>query len=91
MIYLGQPKAIVMCRITNNFRGHHLNNQNILYIDDYLAVTCSKGKLIVRSYPMKINIKSSTLLKRISVDIFRFIHPHCGPCSFASLGYLLKS
>ena len=75
---LGHPGSSMMRRIIENSQGHELKNQNILLSNEYPCVTCSQGKLIVRSSHTKVKFEFPIFLERVHGDICGPIHPSCG-------------
>ena len=76
---LGHPGSSMMRRIIENSQEHELKNQNILLSHEYPCVTCSQGKLIVRSSHTKVKFEFPIFLERVHGDICGPIHPPCGP------------
>ena len=68
-----------MRKIIENSCGHSLKCQQIPQSKDFSCGACSKGKLIIRLSPRKIESESLTFLERIQGDIYGPIHSPCGP------------
>ena len=69
---LGHSRTIMMRRIIKNSHVHPLKNHKILLPNDYPCAAYSQGKLVIKSFPSKVIVKSSSFLQRIQGDI-------CGP------------
>jgi hypothetical protein len=69
----------MMRRIIENSHKHPLKNQKIILPSDYPRAACSQGKLVIKSSPSKVIIKSPSFLQRIQWDICGPIHPPCWP------------
>ncbi|GJZ07345.1 disease resistance CC-NBS-LRR class family protein [Tanacetum coccineum] len=77
---LGHPGSTMTKRIVENTHGHPLKDQKFPKIDKVpLCTSCSLGKLIARSSPLKVENESPMFLERIQGDICGLIHPPCGP------------
>lgn len=76
---LGHPGSIMMRQIIENSCGHTLKCKQIPQSHDFSCTACSKGKLIIRPSPSKVESESLTFLERIQGDICGPIHPSCGP------------
>ena len=75
---LGHLAPSMMWRIIEHSHEHPLKNQKILLPNEYSYVTCSQGKLIVRSSFSKVTYESLVFLERKHRDICGPIHPPCG-------------
>ena len=62
-----------------NSNGNPLTSKQILVIDGYTCVACSKGKLIIRPSFTNVTFESPAFLERIQGDICGPIHPHSRP------------
>ena len=78
----------MMRRIVQNSNGHPLTSKQILVIDSYTCVACSKGKLIIIPSFTKVTFESLAFLESIQGDICGPIHPPSRPfCYFMVLTY----
>ena len=83
---LGHPEISMMRRIVQNSNGHPLTSKQILVIDGYTCVACSKGKLIIRPSFTKVTFESLAFLESMQGDICGPIHPRSRPfCYFMVL------
>ncbi|GJX99552.1 disease resistance CC-NBS-LRR class family protein [Tanacetum coccineum] len=79
-VVLSHPGSTMMKRIVENTHGHPLKDQKFPKIDKVtLCTSCSLGKLIARSLPLKVKNESPMFLERIQGDICGLIHLPCGP------------
>ncbi|GKA59382.1 retrovirus-related pol polyprotein from transposon TNT 1-94 [Tanacetum coccineum] len=70
----------MMKRIVKNTHEHPLKDQKSPKIDKVpLCTSCSLGKLIARSSPLKVENESPMFLERIQGNICGPIHPPCRP------------
>ncbi|GJU76928.1 retrovirus-related pol polyprotein from transposon TNT 1-94 [Tanacetum coccineum] len=75
-VVLGHPGSTMMKKIVENTHGHPLKDQKFSKIDKVsLCTSCSLGKLIARSSPLKVENESPMFLERIQDDICGLIHP----------------
>lgn len=76
---LGHPGYIMMRKLIENSCGHQLMSRGIIQSNKFSCSSCSQGKLIIRSSPIKIGNGSISFLERTHGDIYGSIHPSCGP------------
>ena len=69
---LGHPGLRMMQNIVKNANGHNLKTKEFPNQEDFLCLTCAKGKLITRPSILKIREELPSFLERIQSDI-------CGP------------
>ena len=79
---LGHPGSIMMRRMIENSHGHPLKNKKILQSNELSCDVCSYEKLIIRSSPSKVRIKSPTFFERIHGDTCGPIKPQSGPFKY---------
>ena len=62
---LGHLGSIIMHRIIKNLHGHQLKNQEILLPTESSCAAYSQGKLIIRSFLMKVSLEFLQFLEII--------------------------